>query len=321
MGARFERIIHAQHTQYTSFYTPQHFTNTRPRTKSIMICSRSLICAAGLILVIQGTLAMQKEGGPPKDDATILRMIQHSHGHMDNDESLVDRVVDRANAATMERHPEDHGDYHMTPINVPENEDSDKRCIRQVLTPGQTHTDGVYTSEVTGACSEGHRLTTDEDFAPVDLKKMLNAIAKKAIMMAMLRQFASVPQMMTLPQDATISQAIDHVANEYFKKKGTEQNPERVQHLDRSCDHPCKATAMIRTPSLSGRIEGVIRGNAHHGLIEVESFPAPLSPRSSAARIKKEQASLDRCSHSHEEMQAPEADDAATPEMPKAGTR
>merc|ERR1711964_612073 len=318
MGARFERIIHAQHTQYTSFYTPQHFTNTRPRTKSIMICSRSLICAAGLILVIQGTLAMQKEGGPPKDDATILRMT-HSHGHMDHDESLVDRVVDRATASTMERHPEDHGDYHMTPINVPENEDSDKRCVRQVLTPGQTHTDGVYTSEVTGACSEGHRLTTDEDMVRVLDFATLNAIARSRAMRAMLDDMASAPRM-TLPGDATLSQTIDQVANEYFKKKGTEQNPERVQHLKRSCEPPCKATAMIRTPSLSGRIEGVIRGNAHHGLINVKSFP-PLSPRSSAARINKEQASLDKCNHSHEESQAPEAGDAATPEMPKAGTR
>merc|ERR1711964_466714 len=291
MGARFQRIIHAQHTQYTSFYTPQHFTNTRPRTKSIMICSRSLLCAAGLILVIQGTLA------------TLA--MRFRGGHMCQKDSVVDRVVNRAHATTIERHPEDHRDYHMTPINVPELEDSDKLCVRQVLTPRQTHLDGVYMSQVTGECPKVHGDHHDQHVTDFD----------------MLRQLASAPQM-TLPEDATLSQTIDHVANEHFKEEGTEQiNPERVQHLNRSCVHPCKAAAFVRTPSLSGRIQGVIRGNGHQGLIEVEKFETPLSPRSSAARINDAQKALDKCSHSHEETQAPEADDAATLEMPKAGTR
>merc|ERR1711900_28496 len=296
-------IIHAQHTQYTSFYTPQHFTNTRPRTKSIMICSRSLLCAAGLILVIQGTLAMQKEGGSSEDGATLA--MRFRGGHMCQKDSVVDRVVNRAHATTIERHPEDHRDYHMTPINVPELEDSDKLCVRQVLTPRQTHLDGVYTSQVTGECSKVHGDHHDHHVTDFD----------------MLRQLASAPQM-TLPEDATLSQTIDHVANEHFKEKGTEQiNPERVQHLDRSCAHPCKAAAFVRTPSLSGRIQGVIRGNGHQGRIEVEKFETPLSPRSSVRRINKAQVELNKCSHSHEETQAPEADDAATLEMPKAGTR
>merc|ERR1711925_19635 len=136
----------------------------------------------------------------------------------------------------------------------------------------------------------------------------LNAMGCMA--MTMLDDMAGAPQITPPKPDATLSQAVDHMANEYINMKGEEQNPERVEHLKRGCEHVCRAVCIIRTPSLK-RVTGVVRADGHGSFrrIKVEGFD-PLTPRSSAARIIKEQDALNKCNHSH----SAEADDSAIPE-------
>jgi len=230
-------------------------------------------------------------------------------GHMGPGQSLTERVESRAYATTQKRHPEDYKDYTMHPIAVP-GFNPDEGCARVVLTPRRTHTDGVYQSRVTGKCSEGHG----------DHVKDLDITRESGLAMLKTDRHiwdeASIPVFegaMTMLDGGCaddyrgdLSQAVDYMADEFFRMKGTEPNPKRVEHLKKGCDHSCEAAAIIRTPSLN-RVTAVVHADEHDSLrrVRVEGF-TPLTPRSSAARIIKEQGTFDMCIHSH----AAKADDA-----------